>query len=401
MRRFRYKAKMMDGKTVSGIVEAVDERQAVALLRDRGLIVVSIYAADSLGVESVWKGIVNRVGLSELANFTRQLSTMISAGLNLVEALSILETQSEGYLSKVVSEVRRGVESGQSLAASMEAQGGVFNRVYVSLITAGEHAGVLDKVLIRLAETLEKQREFRMKVRGALLYPAIILFGMIGVMGIMVLFVIPRLASLYEEFETDLPWMTTFLINISNFATTYWWLWGSVLVGGIVTFRMMMANPIWRKKIEQVYFSLPVFGHLYEEILLTEMTRMLSLLSGAGVPIVEALGLVATSTGNQSYQDGITEASRLVEKGFSLSQAFGKQEVFPLILPQMLAVGEQTGQVDEIMMRISSYFESESEQKVKNLTTAIEPIILILLAIGVGFLVFAIVIPIYNLTNAL
>lgn len=392
---------MSDGKTVSGIVEAADERQAVALLRDRGLIVVSISAADSLGVMALWQNVVNRVGIAELANFTRQLSTMISAGLNLVEALSILETQSDGYLSKVISEVRRGVESGQSLATSMEAQGGVFNRVYISLITAGERAGVLDKVLVRLAETLEKQREFRMKVRGALMYPAIILVGMVGVMAVMMLFVIPKLADLYQEFETDLPWMTVALIAMSNFATTYWWLWGSALVGGIVAMRMMLTNPVWRKKLEKLYFSLPVFGHLYEEILLTEMTRMLSLLSSAGVPIVEALGLVSASTGNLSYQDGINDASRMVEKGFSLSQAFGKQEVFPIILPQMLAVGEETGQVDEIMLRISTYFESESEQKVKNLTTAIEPIILIILALGVGFLVFAIVIPIYNLTNAL
>jgi type IV pilus assembly protein PilC len=387
--------------TVVGMVEAADMKQAVSLLRERKLLVISIIPADAFALDSVWRSVVNRVGLSQLTNFTRQLSTMISAGLNLVEALSILENQTEGYLGKVIGEVRRGVESGQSLAKAMEGQGDVFSRVYISLITAGEKAGVLDKVLLRLSEDLERQREFRSKIKGALLYPAIIFVGMLVVMGVMVLFVIPQLGELYQEFDTELPFVTQVLIGLSNFASQFWWLWIVLGLGGFIGFRSIMKYPETRRQVETFWFSVPVFGYLNEQILVADIARTLAMLGSAGVPIVEALDLVASGLSNTSYREGVDRSARLVEKGFSLAQAFGHQEVFPPVLPQMLSVGEETGRVDEILQRVSLYFQSESEQKVKGLTTAIEPLILIILGVGVGFLVFAVVMPIYNLTSTI
>ena len=399
MKKFKYRAKRQSGETVTGIVEAADKRQAVGLLREKDLVVVGISDAER-GLASV-NSLLNRVSLGDLANFTRQLSTMITAGMNLVDALGILQNQTEGYLSRVLADVRRSVEGGKSLSESMKAYPKVFNTVYVSLITAGEKAGVLDKVLQRLADNLEAEREFRAKVKGALMYPVIVLIGMVVVFFVMVFYVIPQLSGIYQDFEADLPGMTQALLDISAFSQNYWWLLIGGGVGVVMLYRFLYRVPDWRKRIEQIKLSLPIFGALYEEVLMAELTRTMSLLVAAGVPIVEALQLVAEGADNLLYKEGILRARMMVERGYSLAQAFGREAIFPAIFAQMLSVGEETGQVDQIMMRVSNYFDTESREKVKGLTSAIEPFIIILLAIGVGFLVFAIVIPIYNLTNQL
>ncbi len=255
--------------------------------------------------------------------------------------------------------------------------------------------------MLRLADNLEKKREFESKVKGALLYPAIIFLGMIAVMMVMILFVIPQLADLYEEFQANLPWMTSALIGFSRFVAQFWWLGIIGAVGLVVGLRFVNSQPASRRSMEAILLSVPVFGQLWEQILLTDLTRTLAMLTGAGVPIVEALTLTSKGMSSHIYEDGVLQAAKLVEKGFPMAQAFGQQTHFPPILAQMLSVGEETGQVDKILAKISVYFQTESEEKVKGLTTAIEPLILIVLGGGVGFLVFAVVMPIYNLTTAL
>ncbi len=399
MKKFKYKARTQEGRLVSGLVEAVDEKQAVAVLREKKLVVVQIGPVG--GFASDLNEIIQRVGTKELADFTRQLATMINAGLNLVDALIVLENQYSGKMKQVVGELRRGVESGQSLSKSLEDQGKVFDDVYISLVKAGESGGLLDKVLSRLAENLEKQRDFKSKVRGALIYPAVILIGMVVVMLIMVLYVIPQLADLYKDFEADLPIMTTMLIGFSDFMGKFWWLLAIGAVGVFFGARMVWNSPATKPKVEALLLSLPVFGSLWEQIMITNFALTLAMLTEAGVPIVEGLNLSSKVTSSEMYQKAIRESGKLVEKGFPLAQAFSQQEVFPPILLQMLSVGEETGQVGGLLERVSTYFQSESEQKIKNLTSLIEPMILILLAVGVGFLVFAVVMPIYNLTTTL
>lgn len=398
MKRFKYTAKSLDGQSVSGVVEAAEEKQAVNLLRERNLIVTKISSASNL---DLFSSIVNHVGVSALANFTRQLSTMISAGLNLVEALTILENQTDGYLGKVIDEIRRDVESGRSLAESMGKHEKVFDSVYIALIKAGEKAGVLDQVLIRLADNLEKKREFQSKVRNAMIYPVIIVIGLVVVMIVMLVYVIPQLGDLYKEFEADLPFITTSLIAVSNLVATYWYVFAIIGVFSTVGVRMALKQPQIKKQWEAFVFQMPVFGLLNEQVLLTEVSRTMSVLNKAGVPIVETVELVAEGTKNLLYKDGLFAIAKAVQKGVPISQAFARQEVFPPIMSQMMSVGEETGKIDEVMMRISTYFESESDQKIKGLSSALEPFILIFLGVIIAFMVFAIVIPIYNLANVI
>jgi len=399
MKRFSYKAKDYKGKVFSGIIEAGEEKQARSLLRERGLVCFSLNPIRQDFFREILGKIFNRITLADLATFTRQLSTMITAGLTINEALTILKTQSSSSLAPVVDDILRAVEGGSSLAEALSRHPKVFNRVYVSLVKAGEAAGVLDEILARLAENLEKQREFQGKVKGAMIYPAIIILGMIVVSTIMMVFVIPKLLSLYQEFQAQLPTPTKILIGISNFMVSFWWVILFIVLGGVYFFRGFSKTPVGRRQIDRFIFSLPIFGNLRNQIVMTEMTRTLGLLVSAGISIIDALNIVSEGVGNSVIEDELKEAAKKVEKGLPLANAIAVYEEFPPIVFQMISVGEETGKLDEVLGKLSRYFESESEQLVKGLTTAIEPLIMIVLGLGVGFLIIAVILPIYNLTS--
>ncbi|MDZ4229410.1 MAG: type II secretion system F family protein, partial [Patescibacteria group bacterium] len=295
--------------------------------------------------------------------------------------------------------VLREVEGGGSFSKALSKYNNVFDQVYLSLVQSGEAAGVLDKVLLRLADNLEKQAEFRAKTKNALVYPAIITVAMIIVAIVMTVFVIPKLTTLYEEFDAELPAMTRILIGISNFMVKSWYLWlGLGTVGGYAL-SQWRRQPTGKMFFDKFSLKVPVFGQLKTKIILTEITRTLALLIESGVSIIEALEITARTADNILFTGSIQRAAKEVEKGIPLAVAIGQYEHFPPIVGQMLTVGEETGKVDEVMFNLSGYFETEAEQAVKGLTTAIEPIMMILLGVGVGFLVIAIILPIYNLTS--
>lgn len=400
MRKFNYKAKDKTGKTVKGLVEAVDEKQAAAALRGKGMVLFNLSPSRQDILKLASERVIHRIGIAEIATFTRQLSTMITAGLTVADALRILKEQSSPGFALVIDDILRSVEGGVSLAEAMEKHPRVFNEVFVSLIRAGEAAGVLDKVLARLSDNLEKQKEFSSKVKGAMIYPAIIVVGMGAVGTIMMIFVIPKLLGLYKEFNAELPLPTKILIGISGLATQFWWI---VLIGlgaGFFFFQNFQKTPLGRKKIDEVRLRLPIVGGLQKMTILTEMTRTLGLLVSTGISIIDGLNIVSHAVGNSIYEEELQTAAKQVEKGLPLAGILAEYEEFPPVVTQMIAVGEETGKLDEVLTKLSVYFESESENLVKGLTTAIEPLIMIVLGLGVGFLVIAVILPIYNLTTA-
>lgn len=398
MNKFKYKAKDKEGRTVQGLVEASNITQAAKILRERELLVVSLLPKGESLTTQVKKGL-GRITVQDKVNFTRQLSTMINAGLTITEALSILENQSSPALGFLISEVVRKVEGGGNLADALEEHPRVFDQIYVALIRSGETAGVLDKVLLRLADNLEKQSEFRRKIKGAMVYPIIVLGGMVAVIAIMVIFVIPKLTMVYEEFQADLPITTKLLIGISKFASHFWWMAAAILAGLVFLVKVLSQKPEFKKQFDQVLFRLPIVGKLRKSLMLTEFTRTLGLLIGSGILIVEAIEVTCKSLGSPNYEEKMREASKEVEKGLPLATALARTEIFPPILPEMIAVGEETGKLDEVLGKVSAYFEQEADVAVKGLTTAIEPIIMIILGVGVGFLMISIIMPIYNLTS--
>lgn len=399
MKTFSYKAKDKKGRIVTGEVEASSDQVAAKLVQQKGLVVISIKASRR-GLFDFVTRFKNRITTQDVANFTRQLATMVNAGLPIIDALAILRTQGEGGMKKVISQILADVEGGESFSTSLSRHPTVFSPTYIALAKSGEVGGVMDEVLARLADTLEKQQEFKGKVTGALIYPAIIIVGMIIVAFIMMIFVIPRLTTLYQDFNATLPLPTQILISISDFVLHFWPLLLILAFGAISGFRAYRNTEAGRRKIDELIFKVPIIGPLERQVELTQTARTLSLMVGAGVSILEALNITSGVAGNVVIADALKDVAKQVEKGFPVAYAFAKHpEAFPFILSQMVAVGEETGKMDEVLEKVSHVFEVESDQKVKALTAAVEPLVMVILGLGVGFLVIAIILPIYNLTS--
>lgn len=385
---------------MSGEVEASDTSHAAKLVRGKGFYVISI-SEKMDSPFSIVKKFKERITTGDISTFTRQLSTMIGAGLPITEALLILRSQSNGAMQKVVAQILADVEAGESLSSAMNKHPKIFTRTYLSLVKSGEVGGVMDAVLLRLADTLEKQQEFNGKVKGALIYPAIIGVGMVVVVFIMMIFVIPKLTSLYGDFNATLPLPTRILMGISGFFVNYWFVILAIGGVGYYLFTLYRSTAMGKKKVDEMVFKIPIFGNLQKQVILTELTRTLSLMVGAGVPILEALNITSEVVSNSVISDALKDVSRQVEKGFPIAFSFARHpEAFPFLLSQMIAVGEETGKMDDVLTKISHIFEMESDEKVKGLTAAIEPLVMIMLGLGVGFLVIAVILPIYNLTSS-
>lgn len=400
MNKYAYKAKNQHGENVNGLVESNDEKQALNALRERGLVPYSLKIVHEGSLINSISKIFNRISLGDITTFTRQLSTMITAGMTVNEALAILRIQASPAFSVVIDDVMRNVEGGLSLSEALDKHQKVFGKVYTSLVKAGETGGVMDEVLQRLAENMEKEKEFQGKIKGAMIYPVIIVIAMGIVIAIMMIFVIPKLLGLYTEMQVQLPGPTKLLIAMSNFMVNYWWLVLAGIIGGMAFLRSFGATPIGRIKIDSLKLKLPIFGNLQKQIILTEVTRTLGLLVSTGISIIDALNIVSEGTGNVLYENALKDTAKQVEKGLPIAVCLANYEEFPPVVAQMVSVGEETGKLDEVLKKLSRYFESESEEMVKGLTTAIEPLIMVVLGLGVGFLIIAVVLPIYNLTSS-
>jgi len=398
MKKFSFVARDRGGKKNKGLVEANSSKEAVMLLRKRGMIVVDLRLAER-GLFDVLKNIFSRVKSGQITTFTRQLATMIEAGLSLTAALHLLKKQFKGKMAFLIEDLLSVIEGGGSFSKALKGNEKVFGSVYIVSIRAGEEAGVLDKVLVRLADNLEKKREFVGRVKSAMIYPVIVLLGMTGVIFIVMTFVVPKMTSMYQEFGSDMPTPTRILISVSSFMSRFSWLFPFLVFALITLYRLLSQKQEFREKFDRWKLKVPIYGPLNQTLILTEITRTSAMLIQTGVPLVETLDIAANSAGNEVYRLSFEKAKDRVEKGFCFSEALAEESLIPIIVSQMVNTGEETGKLDDVLFKLSHYFQTEADQKVKTLTSAIEPLIMIVLGVGVGFLVFAVIMPIYNLTS--
>lgn len=398
MPQFVYAGRDSAGKKVKGKVEAKTKEIAATILRQKGFFIVSV-TDSSESVFNELQAAMSKVKKDDVVNFTRQLATMINAGLPMIQAFSILESQAKPAMKKVVKRLQRDIEGGSNLGDALAKQGDVFDTVYIALVKAGEAAGALDTILNRLADTLEKQKEFRAKTKGALIYPGIVFTAMIVVMLIMMIFVVPKMTDLYSDFDAELPAATQFLMDFSSFLRNQWYVMAGLVFLGWFLLRSWRKTAQGHYEWDKLMLRVPVFGVLRQKILVTEFSRTLSLMVSAGISLLQALDIVKEGLDNEVYRQAVIQAKTDVEKGKQLSKSLERQALFPLLLPQMVLVGEETGQLDDVLTKLAKYYESETETAIKGLTTAIEPLIMVVLGLGVGFLIIAIVMPIYNLTS--
>ncbi len=395
-----YRAIDPDGKSITGLIDGKDERDVAAYLRTHNLVPLKITRADKKSPLKMFSS--KQPKLAERVFFTRQLASMLTSGLTLMQALEIVKNQTQNaVMADAIQEIMVGVESGNIFSSMLQKYPNLFPPIYVALIKTAESSGLLDKVLLRLAENLEKQDKLQRTIKGALTYPIIVIVVMILVMLVMMIFVLPQLTGLYENMSVELPASTQFVLSLSDFFRKVWYLIVGAILAGIYFIRRSYKQENGRKIIDGLLLKLPVFGKLIKMTMLAEFTRTLGLLIGAGTLVVDSLVKSSEVVGNVLYRDAILLVSKRVEKGITMGDAMGATPLFPPMVVELVRIGEQTGKLDEALIHSSEYFEREVDEMVKNLTTLMEPIIIVFLAIGVGFLIFSIVTPIYGIISSI
>lgn len=397
---YTYTAKNISGKTVSGTVDARSKDLAVSLLKNQSLYVVSIQQKRTNFLDTFLN--MRGVSQNDVVTFTRQFSTMISAGLPISRALEVLanQTQSQNF-KKLIFDVLRSVEGGASLSTALGKYPDTFSITYQALVRAGESSGKMDIILRRLADTMEAQRDLNSRFKGAMIYPAVVMLAMVGVFVVLMIFVVPNLAEMYKSMDVELPFVTKAMIGVSDFmvANVVLLFVGAVL--GVLLLRHFLKSDRGKYYLSEIVMRLPVFGKITKDKDYAQFSKTLALLINSAVPIVDSLNIVSTVMSNPTFRYAVLQAARQVEKGTPLSSFFKSDEHFPPLLSQMANVGEETGKMDEVLDRVATYYEGEVDNKVKGLSAALEPIILIILGVMVGFLIISIITPIYQITTSI
>jgi type IV pilus assembly protein PilC len=397
---YTYTARDAAGNIKTGSVDARTNQSAIALLKERGVYVISLNEKNDSFFNQL--GNIRGVPGSDLVAMSRQLATMVAAGLPISKTLDVLLQQTNNAtLRKVLTECLRDVEGGTPLSAAFGRHPTVFSPTFQALVHAGESSGKLDEVLLRIAVTMEAEQELNSKFKTAMVYPVIVIGAMVLVFFGMVFFVIPRLADMYESLNVPLPMITQFMINLSKWMTKYWYVFLILAAAMVFAIKTFLSSQVGKEFRSQFAFKAPVFGRITKLKEYAQFTRTLGLLISAAIPIVEALNIVAQVSGNSNIRRATREAALNVEKGNSLSDYLKKSPIFPPLVGQMVSVGEETGKVDEMLTQISAFYDRETDHAVKGLSAALEPLILIMLGVMVAILIISIIVPIYKITSAL
>ncbi len=394
---------MPDGKIQAGLIEADDTSAAQQALEERGLEMMLVEPYTT--VEAASKQVLyflNRIKPKDLVIATRTLSVMVSAAVPLPEAVRNIARQSENPLmQRVLIDIAGEIEGGARLSDAFAHHSDVFSEFFINMIRSGETSGQLSEVLEYLADQQEKDFDLTSKIKGAMIYPAFILTAMFIVGFIMMTFVVPKLTSVLTEANVSLPWTTLTLIAVSGFFQRFWYVIIIVMVGLGIGGRYYVKTPLGRYRWDWLKINLPIFGNLYREMYVVRFTRSLATLLKGGVDLVEALEIVSGVVGNEVWRNVVFETIKEVNDGNSITTAFSRYKFVPTMLTQMLSVGEGTGKTQDILNRVSHFYAREIDNMVSNLTKLIEPLVLVILGLGVGVLVSAILLPLYSLSSAI
>ncbi|MCC7076702.1 MAG: type II secretion system F family protein [Acidimicrobiia bacterium] len=400
---FKYKVRDRSGAVLEGELDADNVSVVAARLRQEGYIPIEIDRKGSGGLQADLSipGITDRIKLKDLAVFSRQFATMINSGLSLIRALGILAEQTENkQLAKIIGEVRQDIETGTGLSAALAKHPKAFNDLYVSMVKAGESGGVLDSVLLRLADTMEKQVALRQKVKSAMTYPVMAMSLILLITAAMLIFIVPMFENLYNSLGGTLPLPTRILMGVSSFVAGPGGLViFALLVGGIVFLVKWNKTENGKRVLDRVKLRIPVFGAVVHKTALARFARTLSVLLRSGVPILEALEIVSDTVNNNVMRDAIEDVKLAVKRGDSLARPLTEHDVFPPMVVQMMAVGEETGALDTMLEKIAVFYEGEVEALVQALTSLIEPLLILVMGLAVGGMLIALYMPMFNIIN--
>lgn len=397
---FKYRARDKNSQVVEGVIEAQNKNEAIKTLSEQSLIILSLAKKGKKDLMNINIPFLNRIKTKDLVMFSRQLAVMSSATLPIVQSLRILIEQTDNPLFKeIISEIGDDVDGGAKLSDSMERHSKVFSPFFIAMIRSGETSGSLDKVLNYLADEQEKDYALMGKIKGAMIYPAFILTALSGVGIIMMVFVVPKITAILEETGGELPTATKLLIGTSSLLVNFWWAILAIVIVIFISVKFALKKPTFKKYWDFVKLKLPVFGGLFQKIYLVRFTRSMSTLVEGGVPITASLEIVSDVVANAFYKDLILRTARNVEDGNSVAALFLQSKEVPPMISHMLSVGEKTGRIGEVLAKMTTFYAREVEASVANLISLIEPMIMVIMGVGVGIMVAAVIMPMYNMSS--
>lgn len=402
MNKFKYSARDTKGKIVNGEIEAKDSASVADILHDRGLIVVSIKEALGLDLERLSEINIGGIPMKEKVVFMRQMATMVGAGLPLTRSLEIMVQQAENpAFKRILKNVSTSVQSGKSLSNSFRDEEEIFDDITLNLIEAGEESGKLETILERLATELEERNSLTGKLKSAMIYPAIILVVIVVVIVMMMVVLVPSMADIYGDFGAELPWVTKVLMNMSSFFLNYWWaiivILGILIIGG----KYYLDSDKGKRNWDKLVLKIPAVGGIITKMQLSQFTRILALLLGSGLSIIKALELTSQSLSNSMFRDTVMEAKAEVEKGGALALPIARSEYFPLLVSSMIAVGEETGEIDSVLNKVSQYYKEEVDVATTNMSSILEPVFLVIMGLAVAFIALGVYMPMFQLSSAI
>jgi type IV pilus assembly protein PilC len=396
---FEYKVRDRTGSLVSGQLVGDSEDLVRKRLVEQGMTPVEVKKANT-GLKMEINLRPGKVKLKELAVFCRQFATMVNSGLPILRALAILADQtSSKELGKILTQVRTDVEQGSSLSGAMQKHPKAFNDLFVSMVRAGETGGVLDDVLLDLADMIEKEVELRRRIKSAMTYPVVVVILVVLIMAAMLLFIVPQFETIYANLGGKLPLPTRVLLGASDAVRTYWYIVLLAVVAGTIALRRYKKTPAGRAQIDALKIRVPVFGPLFHKVSLARFSSTLGMLLKSGVPILQAMDIVKDTVNNRVIAKAVDDVKGSIREGESIAKPLAKHAVFPPMVVQMLAVGEETGAVDTMLVKVSEFYNSEVEATVDALTSLIEPLLIAFVGGFVGAAVVALYMPMFNIIN--
>lgn len=408
MPKFDYSAVNKQNKTTSGVMESVDKNAVAESLSKQGykplLIKAHKSGFDPNNIQIALPG-SNKVKTKDLVVFTRQLSTMINAGVPLVRSLATLKSQTQSKkLGEIIDTVTKDVEGGSSLADSLDKHKNVFGPIYTNMVRAGEAGGILDEILKRLALQQEKDASIRKKIKGAMAYPTVLLFITFIAFFSLMLFVVPKIGKIITDLsdgKAALPPYTQAMLSFSDFTVKFWYVIILIMAGGAFAFRRYIKTPKGRLQFDTVLLKIPVIKNLITKVAIARFARIFSSLMGAGVSVLESISITSGAIGNKVIERELLKASKDVTAGKQLSEPLSQSRVFPPIVAQMLSVGEETGQIDTILIKVADFYEEEVDTLIDSLSSIIEPLMIVVLGGMVGLIAASVLGPISSLSQGI
>lgn len=402
METFSYTAVGADGKEKKGSIVAETREDAARSLKDQGLLPMSIGKQSALDKDINFSFGKKGVKVRDLSVFCRQFSSIIKAGVNVINALSMMSEQTENKkLKAAIKNVQSNVEKGETLSSAMRSEGDIFPSLLISMVAAGEASGSLETAIERMAIQFEKDAKISGMVKKAMIYPIILIVVMIGVVIAMMMFVIPNFMDMFEGLDAEMPFMTVMVINMSNFILDKWWLLIIIVAGIVFAYKSYYKTDAGQHVIDRIKIKIPVFGVLTVKTACARFSRIMSTLLSAGMPMISAIEIAAGTMDNVLFKDALQKVRSGVALGMGFSQQIGVTRLFPAMLVHMVGIGEETGNIEDMLTNVANYYDEEVELATQSVTALMEPMIIIVMAVVVGALVLAIYQPMITLYSTL